>query len=337
MKSSKKILIAVGAVVLVAAIVIGTVVALNARGSKPETRLDLQKLHESPLYFSQVYVVAQPPYTNEMVFDTPLGMETYWFSNHSGGNGIEFVLQQTKDGELIVLSEALPAQSNAADLYGKNVKVSDLTLEELRKVNFAYNFTDEDGFQSYMGLSDEMIEDITVVTLDEMLDRFSAPNRYTVRMYLRFFDESQITDLEKALQTIHTGLKDRVLTNKAVFLPQSEEAAAAADKACPGMLRAATTAEAKALVRECSRDASPEKLPYAVIYEKASGQFDSEKFIRYVRTLGLEIVLSDVDADDVVTYRDYGVSAIATGDAQSVIQILKDAKKADREAKSAAD
>lgn len=336
MSKTKKILIAVGAVVLVAAVIVGVVIAVNANKKEPVPELERTKLHESPLYYSQVYVVGQPPYSDDMVFDTPLGVETYWLAHHSGGNGIEIVLQQTKDGELIVLSEALPALSNADQLYGKDVKVADLTLDEMRKVNLAYELVDEEGFRSYVGLEDEELEEVSVLTLEELFDRFDAANRITARLYLRFYDEAQITDLNAALQTIYAGLQAHSITDKAVFLPQSDGSAAAADEACPDMLRAATTAEAKTLNRTVSRGEEPSDLPYDVIYEKATGQFCSEEFIYSVRSLGMEIVLSDVDADDVLKYREYGVSAIASTEPAKFIQILRDAKTAEREAKKEA-
>lgn len=337
MKTSKKILIAVGAVVLVAAIVAGILAAVfSFKKDAPE--LIRENLHKTAINYSQVYVVGQPPYTDNWVFDTKLGMQNYWISTHTGGNGIEFVLQQTKDGELIVLSEALPAQSNAEDLYGKGVKAGDLTLEQLRKINLFYYFKDEDGFMSYAAEDDEALEDLTVVTLEEMFDAFDAPNRTTIRMFLRFYDELQISDMNAALQTIYAGLTAHSLAERAVFLPQSDATAAAADTACPELQRAATTAEAKDLVKACSVGNTPEPNPaYVAIYEKASGKFASENFIHYVRNLGLAIILTDADADDVARYRSYGVTALATSDAPSFIQILQDAKTAERESKKAAD
>ena len=258
MKTYKKILIAVAAVVLVAAVTVGVLYAVFAY-KVPE--LEREKLHETPINYSQVYVVGQPPYTEKWVFDTQLGMLNYWIENHNGGNGIEFVLQLTKDGELIVLSEALPALSNADDLYGNNVKVSELSLEQLRKVNLWYDFVDEDGFNSFADVNEDELPDVSVVTFDEMLGAFDAANRSTIRMYLRFFDESQVTDAEAVLKKISDGLAQHGLAEKAVFLPQSDTFAAAADKACPEMQRAATTAEAKALFRSCTRDADPGDLP----------------------------------------------------------------------------
>lgn len=334
MKKTTKILIAVGAVVLAAAVIAGILFAVSSR-KVPE--LDKEKTNENPVFYNTVYVVGQPPYSDELVFDTQMGMNNYWSATHSGGNGVEVVLQQSKDGELIMLSEALPAMSDADDLYGEDVKVSDLTLEELRRINLYYDCTDEDGFRTYVGLTDERLARVSVVTLDEMLEFFGSPGRVTVRLFVRFYDEAQIADVGAALETVYNGLKAHALESNAVFLPQSDEAAAAADTACPDLVRAATNAEAKALYRDSSRNKTQESLPYSVIYEKCNGQFGSEKFIHYARNLGLVVVLSDVPEDDVLKVRGYGVSAIATSDAEPIIQILKDAKKADREAKKAAD
>lgn len=56
---------------------------------------------------------------------------------------LEFDLHLTKDGHLVLLHDhELGRTSNGDDLYFKGVKVCDLTLEELERVNFGYNFED---------------------------------------------------------------------------------------------------------------------------------------------------------------------------------------------------
>ena len=331
MNKSKKILIAVCAAVLAAAVIFGVLYAVFLRKSFPDVQTD------EPINVNSVYVVSQPPYTDRWIFDSQMGMTYYWGEYHSRGNGIEVVLQQSKDGELIMLSEALPAKSNADDLYGSEKQVGDLTLEELRQINLWYDLTNEEGFQEYVDLTGEKLTRAGVVTLDEMLEFFGAPGRVSVKLYLRFFDETKITDLSAALKTIYDGMTANHLEDNVVFCPQSDKAAAAADEACPDLARAATTAEAKALYNEGKHGKAPDDLPYSVIYEKVDDAFGSEEFIRYVRSsVGLDIVLSGVSEDDVLRYRNCGVTALATSDAKPFIQILKDAMLADRESKKAA-
>lgn len=330
MKKIYKILIAVGAVVVAAAVILGVLYAVFMLEKTPEAEIQFDD-------YKSVYVIGQPPYTDRWVFDTQIGMSSYWNEYHSGGNGIEVVLQQSKDGELIMLSEALPAMSNADDLFGSDVKVGDLTLEELRKINLAYDFTDKDGFRSYVNLTEQQLTRVTVVTLDEMLEFFGSPGRITVKLYLRFYDESQISDINAALQKIWEGVTAHSLESNAVFLPQSDAAASAADASCPDLARAATNAEAKALYRDSKSGKPQESLPYTVIYEKADKQFANKDFIRYARLQNLSVVLADVAEEDILSFRNYGVSAFASSDAEPIIQILQDAIRAERESKKAAD
>lgn len=328
MNKKKIILIAVCAVVA-AAVVIGGVLYGVRANKAPE--LDEEKLLENPINDNTAYVVGQPPYTDKWVFDTPMGMNNYWLENHTGGSGMEIVLQQSRDGELVALSEALPAKSNSEILFGKDAAVKDLTLEELRMINLAYNLVNADGETPYADFTDDALADVSVVTLDEALTYFGAPNKITVKLYLRFFDESQIDDMSKALQTIYAGLQAQELLTNAVFCPQSDESAQTADKVCPEMLRAATEAEAKALYSDCMRDKAVGTLPYDAIYEKADARFGKEKFIRIARNLGLAVVLSGIKPEQAVRYCEYGVTAIATDNAGPIIQILTAAEKADLE------
>lgn len=334
MKTRTKILIAVATLIIVLAAVAG-IYYLASMHKVPE--LKKEKLHENPINYGTVYVVAQKPYTDLAVFDTQIGLEHYWRAHHSGGNGIELILQSSKDGRLVVLSEPLPGLSNAQTLYGKDVKVSDLTVDQLQKINLAYNFTDEDGINVYADYTDDSLIEVTVLTLEDVLDFFRAPNRTTAKLYLRFMDEAQIPDMNKALKTIYDALAERSMLSMAIFCPQSDSTAAAVEQACPELMRAATDKETNALFRDCLSGKSNGSLPYDVIYTKTSSQLGSEKFIHYARNLGLAVVLSDVNSEDVATLRSYGVTAIATDKVEETIQIIRDAKLAEREAKTATD
>ena len=329
MSKLKKILIAVGAVVVVAAVVVGILFAVFHAKKAPVAAVD-------PAAAQSVYVVGQPPYADSYVFDTALGMNSYWSENRSGDNGIELVLQQSKDGKLVMLSEALPAKSNADDLYGADVQVGDLTLEELLQINLCYDFVDADGFQSYVGVTGEQLAHVRVVPLDEMLEFFGHPGRI-VHMYVRFYDETAIADLGEALKTVYDAAAAKLIDDRVVFLPQSDEAAKAADTACPDLARAATTAEAKALYRDSKHGKAQQSLPYTVVYEEINGQFGSEAFLRYAREQGVDVVLSGVEADDALRCRNSGVTAIASSDPQPIIEILKNATKEERESRKAAD
>lgn len=78
---------------------------------------------------------------------------------------LEFDLHFTKDGELVLMhDDTIDRTSN-----GKG-KVCDLTLAELRTFNFGYNFQTEDGEYKYRDKSDDELQNVRIVTLDEVLN-----------------------------------------------------------------------------------------------------------------------------------------------------------------------
>ena len=334
MKTKKIVLIIVCALVVVIAAVVGLYFAYSAK-KVPE--LQRTKLRDNPISYSTVYVVGQAPYTDLAVFETRTGLEFYWREHHSGGNGMELILQRSKDGKLIVLSEPLPAKSNAEVLYGKGIRVGDLTLEQLQKVNLMYHFKDEDGVQIYADSSDDELEYVCALTLEDVLEYFAAPNRITARLFVRYMDEAQMPNIEAAVTDVYNALESTSMLSKAVYCPLGEADAAAVDKVCPDMMRAATTAEAKALSRDSMSEKPNDALPYSAIYEKATGQFSGERFIHYARNLGLAVVLSDVSEKDIAKLHGYGVTAIASDKVGETIRIIRDARTAERAAKQTTD
>ena len=89
-----------------------------------------------------------------------------------GVNTLEFDVQVTKDGELVLLHDlTLDGTSNAEEEFGKsNVFVSSLTLDEIKVLNMGEDFKG-DGDYPYRGLRGEDIPyNLRVVTCDEIID-----------------------------------------------------------------------------------------------------------------------------------------------------------------------
>ena len=89
---------------------------------------------------------------------------------------IEFDVQITKDGELVLLHDlTLDGTSNAEEVFGrKNVFVSSVTFEETQELNMGENFKG-DGSYPYRGLrGDEIPYNLRMVTCDTVIDYIEA-------------------------------------------------------------------------------------------------------------------------------------------------------------------
>lgn len=326
MKASKRILIAVAAVILAAAILVGIGYIVLSK-SVPALNEDVKGLSDFSTH--SAYTVSKAPYIQNGVFETRIGIDEFWAQNRNS-YGVELVLQCTADEELVVLSEPLPGLSNAESVLGKDFSVSSNTLDQLQRVNLLYNFTDADGKTPYKAYGKSQLGQVTILSLDEMLDYACSPVHYTSMLFIRFLDESAVPNLNAMLDKLLQSLERRGYTTSAVFRPQSDSAAEYIDKNCPGLLRTATESEMRRLYRSCLLNKTPENLPYVVITADKSTRYSSEKFIHYARNLGLAVVLDRVTKDEILTYRSRGVTALLTSEAGDYAQVLTDAKKADQ-------
>lgn len=334
MKTSKKIIIICSAVVLAVIIALGVVFGVVSH-KVPE--LDDSVKRANIFEKKQTYVLAQNPYTDTCVFETQNGMFGYWTQSHKYGKGIEAVLQCTKDGEIIVLSEDLPGKSNAEILFGEGIKVQDLTLEQLQQINLAYDFEDEDGVMSFKSYEDEMLSFVNVLSLKDFCDFFGSPIRSSALLYFSFKDESLVSDYKDALDKIYTQLSASLLFDRAMFCTDNKDIAAYIDESCPELLRSATKSEVKSLYWDCLKNKTQEEVGFDCVIVKADTLYSTEKFVHYVRNLGIPIVFENVKTEDVLTYRSWGVSALATNKIDEFSEILEEARSAEREAKKAKD
>ena len=343
MKKSKKILIAAAAVVLCLAIVCGVGYAV-LRGRVPANRDDVQK--RSDFVAQRMYAVSMMPNEDEGAYETETltGIDRYWRANHSVGRGIEAVLQCSKDGELVVLSGDLPGESNAEILYGEDVKVSDLTLDKLQKINLLYNVEDEDGFMTYRTISDRTVLYVSVQSLQDYIAGFALSTKSVALHFLRFKDESALPDLHKAIDKVNEAVKGSGIATNVVLCLESDEGAAYADATYPELQRAATPKECAKLSRAAlfGRDMTDTK--YVLVYTDANGKYAREQFIRFAQNCGLAVVLYDngaidaeKDAQRILALEEYGASGFATRRPETVIQILRDARQAEKESRLAAD
>lgn len=97
-------------------------------------------------------------------------------SDRLGVDTIEFDVQITADGELVLLHDlTYDSTSDAVEMFGKsNVFASSLTLEQAKTLNMGENF-EIDGEFTYRGLrGDDIPYNLRVVTCDEVIDYIEA-------------------------------------------------------------------------------------------------------------------------------------------------------------------
>lgn len=344
MKKTKKILIAVLALVLVAACVCGIGYSvLNNR--VPEAKEGVES--RSRFSVKRMYVCGTSPNADEAAYetDTLTGIDFYWRRiNHNIGSCIEAVLQVTKDGEVVVLSGDLPGKSNSAQLYGEDAAVGNLTLEQLQKINLLYNVEDEQGFLSYRTTSERVTIYVSVLSLGEYLNSFNESNKSVALHLLRFKDESAVPDLHKAIDKINEAAQSSGLFRNVALCLENDDAAAYADEKYPDLQRAATPKECSALNRASLFGREASDVPYVLVYTDAFGKYASERFIRFAQNGGIAVVLVDTKAPDakpdaqrILSLEAYGADGYVTRCPEAVIQILSDARQAEKESRLAAD
>lgn len=332
MKKSKKIIIAVVSALLVVVIALVSVAAIIMHRIPA---LDENVKRANIFERHQTYILAKAPYTSGGVFETQMGMFSYWKENRAFGKGIDVVLQLTKDNEIIVLSDELPGKSNAEILFDKGTKVSDLTLEELKTINLAYNFEDEDGIKSYMAYDEKQLDMVNVLSLRDFFSFFGNPIRSGALLYVRFKDEATVPDYKAAVDKVYEEAQRVLLLDRLMFRTENDETAKYVEEACPEMMRSATPSEVKALYRACLSNKAPGEFSFDSVIVKAGSRFATEKFVHYMRNTGIPIVIDDAKQKDILQYRSWGVTAVGTSEVSVVGEILKEATLAEKEAKKA--
>ena len=108
--------------------------------------------------------------------NTLMAFENIVGNSNSGADTLEFDVQITADGELVLMHDLMyDSITNAEEEFGrKGVFVSSLTLEEAQRLNLGENF-EINGEYPYKGLrGDNIPENLRVVTCDRVIDYVEA-------------------------------------------------------------------------------------------------------------------------------------------------------------------
>ncbi len=138
-------------------------------------------------------------------------------SDTIGVDTLEFDVQITKDGELVLLHNlTYDDTSNAVEAFGrKYVTVSSVTLEEAQVLNLGENFK-SDGEYPYRGLrGDDIPYNLRVVTCDEIIDFVEANSngkKYNYAIEIKSIGINSYKAADKLYSIItERNLQDRVI------------------------------------------------------------------------------------------------------------------------------
>ncbi len=130
---------------------------------------------------------------------------------------LEFDVQVTKDGELVLLHDlTLDGTSNAAEVFGRsNIFVSSVTFEETQSLNMGENFKG-DGSYPYRGLRGEDIPyNLRMVTCDRVIDYIEencGDKEYKYVIEIKNIGISGRRAVDKLYSIItERGLQDRII------------------------------------------------------------------------------------------------------------------------------
>lgn len=165
-------------------------------------------------------------------------------SDNLGVDTLEFDVQITKDGELVLLHNlTYDDTTNAAEAFGrKNVSVSSVTLEEAQVLNLGENF-EIDGEYPYRGLrGDDIPYNLRVVTCDEIIDYVEANSNGEYKYCIEI--KSMLTNSYKAVDKLYSIITERNLQDRVIWSTFAPDTSAYMKAKYPEISRTADAIEA---------------------------------------------------------------------------------------------
>lgn len=162
-----------------------------------------------------------------------------------GVDTLEFDVQITKDGELVLLHDlTYDGTTNAEEAFGrKNVTVSSITFEEAQVLNLGENFKGN-GDYPYRGLrGDDIPHNLRVVTCDDIIDYVEANSGDKKYNYCIEIKSISINSY-KAVDKLYSIISERNLEDRVIWSTFAPDTSAYMKNKYPGISRTADAVEA---------------------------------------------------------------------------------------------
>lgn len=157
---------------------------------------------------------------------------------------LEFDVQITKDGELVLLHDlTYDSTTNAEEVFGrKNVTPSSITFEEAQKLNLGENFK-LNGEYPYRGLrGDDIPENLRVAACDGIIDYVEANSN---KEYIYSIEIKSIGfNSYKAVDKLYSIITERNLQNRVIWSTFAPDTSAYMKMKYPEISRTADAIEA---------------------------------------------------------------------------------------------
>lgn len=208
-----------------------------------------------------------------------------------GVDTYEFDVNITADGELVILHNlTYDETSNAEEYFGrKDVKASEVTLAEAKKLNMGENF-ELDGKYPYRGLrGNDIPDDLKVVTCDEVIDYIEANSgdkKFNYIIEIKSLGEEGM----RAADKLYSILMERNLRDRAIWATSEVDVSEYMAKTYPDMPRSANPTEVFWFVMYCKLGLDLNKLDVSYValhipYGKSAGynivNLGTKKMINY--------------------------------------------------------
>lgn len=154
----------------------------------------------------------------------------------------EFDLHITKDGELVLLhDETLDRTSDSTEVFGREeVKPSEMTYKELRQLNMGENFETDSGETPYKGLRGEDVpEDLRIVRLQDVFEYLADYGQYSYIIEIKDGDDLG----RQACDKLYAIMEEYNMLDRVVVGTFHGEITEYMDEQYPDMLRSASIAE----------------------------------------------------------------------------------------------
>ncbi len=245
---------------------------------------------------------------------------------------MEFDLHLTKDNVLVLMHDhKLDRTSDSVEVFGKKrIEVKDKTLEELKQLNFGYNFVDQNGEYKYRK-PDADLTDVRILTLDEVLtylEQTAHPDG-SLKYIIEIKDGGKTG--KKAMDMLYQAMKDYDIIDRTIVGTFKGEITKHIDKNYGDeVIRSASILEVLNFYYAFlwGRNLDVDKLGYRVLQIPmgiATAYFDfaTEAFVDYAHTQGIAVQYWTInEPDDVKHLQSIGADCIMTDNPEMAYDVL---------------